>query len=114
MSHAASSCGAGLGRTSRRHIGGRVAASAFLVLSQSVGSKQQSNTSLSCSPSIAPQRPIASRNHIQLYGMSYRALFNEEEDCPGGPHVSNGVRGKRHALGDAITLGVKPADNVPT
>jgi hypothetical protein len=45
---------------------------------------------------------------------SYRALFNEEQDCPKGPHLSNGVRGERPALDRGTIQGGKPADNVPT
>ena len=49
-----------------------------------------------------------------VYGTSYRALFNEERDCPEGPHLSNGVRGERPALDRGTIQGGKPADNVPT
>jgi hypothetical protein len=42
------------------------------------------------------------------------ALFNEEKDCPGGPHLSNGVRGEWHASKHGMFRGVKPADDVPT
>jgi hypothetical protein len=48
-----------------------------------------------------------------LCGTAYRALFNEEQDCPGGPHVSNRVRGERPALDRGTIQGGKPADNVP-
>ena len=50
----------------------------------------------------------------ELYGTSYCALFNEEQDCPEGPHLSNGVRSERHASTHGMFRGVKPADNVLT
>jgi hypothetical protein len=50
----------------------------------------------------------------QFYGTSYRALFNEEQDCPEGPHLSNGVRGEWPALDRGTIQGGKPTDNVPT
>jgi len=50
---------------------------------------------------------------LQLYGTSYGALFNEEQECPEGPHLRNGVRGERPALDRGTIRGGKPADNVP-
>jgi len=41
------------------------------------------------------------------------ALFNEEQECPEGPHLRNGVRGERPALDRGTIRGGKRASNVP-
>ena len=40
-------------------------------------------------------------------------LFNEEQECPEGPHLRNGVRGERPALDRGTIRGGKRAEGYP-